>query len=111
MSLQAMTMVLDFAPQHWNPSKRLVALAVADRINNEQFTWCSYADIQARTGLSRRRVIDLMNQLVVEGIIARETRRRENGSQQSNLWMWLWTLRLGGAVPSTPRVQPVAPPA
>ena len=105
-----MTMVLDFAPPQWSSSKRLVALAVADRINNEHHTWCSIEDIRARTGLSERHVVRMMNELVDEGIIAREKRERENGSQQSNMWIWLWTLRLGGASNVTPRVTRMSPP-
>lgn len=110
MSIQAMTMVLDFAPQQWTSSKRIVALAVADRVNNENYTWCSYQDIQARTGLSRRQCVRIMNELVAEGIIGRERRDRENGSQQSNMWIWLWTLRLGGVTGVTPPVSRVSPP-
>ena len=111
MSLQALTMVLDFAPHTWNSSKRLVAMAVADRVNKENYTWCSYSDIERRTGLSRRQCVRIMNELVAEGIIAREKRERDNGSQASNMWIWLWTLRLGGVTPVTPPVTYMSPPA
>jgi biotin operon repressor len=98
--------VLNHSPAHWNSGTRLVALALADRVGDEWTCWPSLDDIGARTGLSRRMVKYHLRYLEAEGVIAREERRRGNGSQQSNLWVWLWINGPGGP----DRVQPTAPP-
>lgn len=101
MSLQAMTLVLDFAPEHWSTGRRMVAIAIADRVGQDGTTWCSIPDIAERTGLHDRMVQYHVKALVDEGILLRTPRKRDNGSQQSNLWTWLWILPKG--------VRPIAP--
>lgn len=104
--IQATTLVLDFAPPHWNSGTRLVALALADRVGSDWVCWPSVDDISRRTGLKPRMVKYHLRYLEEERVIAREERRRGNGSQQSNLWIWLWKMHL----PEGDRVQPTAPP-
>lgn len=101
MSLQAMTLVLDFAPEHWTSGRRMVAIAIADRVGQDGTTWCSVADISQRTGLNERMVQRHVQGLVNEGILLRTPRKRDNGSQQSNLWTWLWILPRGGGAQYT----------
>jgi DNA-binding transcriptional MocR family regulator len=86
-----MSLVLDFAPDHWNTGTRLVALALADRVGSDNTCWPSIEDIAKRTGLSHRHVQRTLSYLEAEGIITHERRWRPNGSRQSNLWTWLWT--------------------
>jgi DNA-binding transcriptional ArsR family regulator len=90
VSIHAMTMVLDFAPDHWNSGTRLVALALADRVNHDWEAWPSIQDLARRTGLKDRMVRYHLAYLEAEGVIVREQRYRGNGSQQANLWTWLW---------------------
>jgi len=91
VSIHALTMVLDFAPAYWNSGTRVVAMALADRVNPDDWTcWPSLEDMARRTGLSIRHVQKHLAFLQQEGIIMRQERRRDNGSQQSNLWIWLW---------------------
>ena len=33
--------------------------------------------------------------LIDEGVLMKQRRDRDNGSQQSNLWTWLWTIPKG----------------
>lgn len=106
MSIQAVSLVLDHAPAHWNTGTRLVAIALADRVGSDNTCWPSIEDICARTGLRPRMAKYHLRYLEEEGVIAREPRRRGNGSQQSNLWVWLWTM----TVVEGDRVQHSAPP-
>jgi predicted transcriptional regulator len=87
-----MTLVLDFAPAHWNAGTRLVALAIADRIGTEWDAYPSIADIARRTGLKPRMVRYHVSYLEEQGVIRRQERRRDNGSQASNLWIWVWRI-------------------
>ena len=88
-----MSLVLDFAPPHWNVSTRLVAMALADRVSSEtQETWASIGDLARRTGLGERQVKRHLRILEADGIISRQPRFRDNGSQASNLWTWQWTV-------------------
>ena len=92
--IQAIALVLDHAPEHWNTGTRMVALALADRVGEEWICWPSVADLARRTGLSERQVQRHLRYLELEGVIERDERRRGNGTQQSNLWIWLWRMRL-----------------
>ncbi len=90
MSIRPMSLVLDFAPDHWSPSTRMVAIALADRVGTDWTCWPSIADIAQRAGMSRRQAIRHLRILEGEGIIASQEQRRPNGSRKSNLWIWLW---------------------
>jgi predicted transcriptional regulator len=87
-------MVLDFAPQHWSSGTRLVAIALADRVNQDWQAWPSLNDIARRTGLSTRQVRTHLRTLEQEGVIVQTVQRRANGSRQTNLWTWLWKIQL-----------------
>lgn len=87
-----MTLVLDFAPEHWNTGTRLVALAIADRVGSDWQAWPSIADLARRTGLKPRMVKYHVAYLEAEGVIVREPQWRDNGSQRSNLWTWMWRM-------------------
>jgi len=89
-----MTMVLDFAPEHWGSGVRLTALALADRVNQDWQAWPSLADISRRTGLSERQVRTHLRQLEAEGVIVPIVRRKPDGTRQPNLWTWLWKIQL-----------------
>ena len=95
MSIQAITLVLDFSPAHWNVGTRLIAVALADRVGQDWKAWPSIDDICQRTGLKKRMVQYHIAYLEAEGVIAREARWRDNGSQASNLWIWLWRMTIG----------------
>lgn len=88
-----MTMVLDFAPKHWNAGTRLVALALADRVNGDTGEcFPSVADIEARTGLCDRSVQRYLRQLEAEGVITNLGQRtKHDGTLGSNTYRWnLW---------------------
>lgn len=86
--IQAVSTVLDFAPAEWSPGKRLVAIAVADRVNAETLEcFPSMADIARRTGLSERQVRRYMRELEAENIVVLKERRYNN----SNVWIWTFT--------------------
>lgn len=88
-----MTLVLDFAPDEWSISTRLVAIALADRVNRETGeAWASIADLSRRTGIGPRQVRRHLAVMEKAGVIRRQARFRDNGSQQSNLWIWVWTV-------------------
>lgn len=90
--IQAMATVLDFAPDHWNSGTRMVAIALADRVNSEWQCWPSIADIRRRTGLSERMVQYHLRYLEEEGVIHCGGQRYIDGHGLSNLWTWLWRL-------------------
>lgn len=110
--IRAVSAVLDFAPDHWTPAVRIVALALADRVNHEHQCWPSIADVCRRTGLSERSVQMHLRQLEREGVVDR-VGQRSNGCGQpvSNLWIWRhWPD--GGVQWAAPGgVQPTAPPS
>lgn len=100
--IQAVATVLDFAPDHWNSGTRIVAIALADRVNQDGQCWPSVADISRRTGLSPRMVKYHLRYLEDENVITCNGQRiGSSGQPVSNLWTWrFW--KLGG-------VQPIAP--
>lgn len=83
-------MVLDFAPKHWTTGTRLVALALADRVNGDSLEcWPSVADISRRTGMDRRTVQRHLRQLEAEGVITNQGQRTtKSGAHGSNVWVW-----------------------
>lgn len=102
--IQAMTMVLDFAPEHWSTGTRLVAIALADRVNGDTLEcWPSVADLSRRTGLKERAVQRHLRALEEDGTISNLGQRiTKTGSAGSNVWRWnLWITmpeqREGGA--------------
>lgn len=108
--IQAIAAVLDFAPDHWTSGTRLVAIAIADRVNGDGQCWPSIADLSRRTGLGERAVQRALRILEDEGVIRRHGQRIGTGGQPvSNLWTWTLWLQLGvshrppgGVVHATP---------
>jgi hypothetical protein len=90
--IQAMAIVLDFAPDHWHAGTRLVAIALADRVNHDWQCWPSVADLSRRTGLSERVVQRYLRYLEAEGVIHCHGQRYIDGQGLSNLWTWMWKL-------------------
>lgn len=84
-----MTMVLDFAPEHWNTGTRMVAIALADRVNGDSLEcWPSVVDISRRTGLKKRQVQNHLRQLEAEGVITNLGQRPVKGNRGSNTYRW-----------------------
>ena len=111
MSIHAITMVLDFAPEHWIPATRMVALALADRVNQDGICWPSVADLQRRSGLSKRWVQYQLRIIEQDGWIERVGQGSNRcGQPVSNVWRWtMWST--GGVQRGAPGgVQPSAPP-
>lgn len=100
--IQAVATVLDFAPDHWTSGTRIVAIALADRVNQDGHCWPSVADISRRTGLSGRMVQKHLRYLEEENVITCNGQRMgTSGQPVSNLWTWrFW--RLGGVNHSSP---------
>lgn len=118
MSLLAMSSVWQLAPASWSPARRLVALAIADHVSDEDGTaWPSLATLAELTGLERRQVRRHVSALVEDGWVVREA-RYVDGGQRSNLFGWArWVGRLepvGGcgqrAVDNTDRQLPLVTP-
>jgi len=88
MSIRAMVSVFDFAPNHWDTSTRLVALVIADHVNDSTGE-ChpSVSRIAYRSGLSARQVRRILARLENENVIQRIT-RFENNRQTSNNYLW-----------------------
>lgn len=92
-----MTMVLDFAPDHWTTGTRMVAIALADRVNGDTSEcFPSIADISRRTGIKERQVQRHLRQLEDEGVIARlGQRKKPDGTLGSNTYRWCLWITLG----------------
>ena len=104
--IQAIALVLDFAPAHWTPSTRMVAIAIADYSNGDNgLAWPSVANLSRRSGVSGRQVQRGLREIEADGWIER-TRFHKVGT---NLWIWHKRIGLGGDTHVTPRVTPVSP--
>ena len=91
-----MVAVLDFAPDTWSTGTRMVALALADRVNQDGQAWPSLADIARRSGLSTRQVRTHLRTIEADGWIRCEGQRINGGGQPvSNLWTWTRWMELG----------------
>ena len=67
------------------PAKKLVLLSLADSTNaSHEYTWPSYDTIAERCGISRRAVINAVNELEAEGIVKREARYKAGNLRTSN---------------------------
>ena len=88
MSIRAMVSVFDFAPAHWDTSTRLIALILADHVNDATGE-ChpSIARVAYRSGLSTRQVRRIIAKLEAENVIQRKS-RFDNNRQTSNLYLW-----------------------
>jgi hypothetical protein len=99
MSLRALTSVLDFMPDAATTKARLVAVAVADTVNDDTgYGWPSIDTLARRTGMSRRTVFRALDELEEMGVLTRVD-RYEGGRQTSSAYMW----RLWKTLPPNPR--------
>ena len=107
--IQAIAMVLDFAPDHWTSGTRLVAVCLGDYANSDTGrAWPSIRSIARRTGLSERQVQRHLRVIEADGWII----DGHNG-KGSTLWIWNQRVRLDngkGDTYVTPRVTPTTPP-
>jgi DNA-binding Lrp family transcriptional regulator len=88
----------------------MVALALADRVNQDWEAWPSLEDIARRTGLSPRQVRTHLRQLETEGVIENRGQRVINAQATSNLWIWLWRLEAWAEVHFPPGRKSTSPP-
>lgn len=88
MSIRAMVSVFDFAPEHWDTSTRLVALILADHVNDSTGE-ChpSIGRVAYRSGLSTRQVRRIIAKLEADNVVER-VKRYENNRQTSNTYLW-----------------------
>lgn len=93
-------------------------LALADWANDEGKCWYSINKIATRARVSRRQAIRILGDLEEKGMITKDDRFRENGSNTSNVYTINITLDvtpsvMGDTPPSdmyvTPLVSPVSP--
>lgn len=88
MSIRAMAQVLDFAPDHWTPSVRLVAIIIADHVNDSEGScFPSLKLIARRSGMSQRQCQRSISQMEADGWVTRQV-RFDGARQTSNLYLW-----------------------
>lgn len=105
--IQAIALVLDFAPVHWSSSTRMVAIALADYANTDTgHCWPSIANLSRRTGLSNRQVQRCLREIEADGWIERTAVHKVG----TNLWIWRKRIALGGDTSVTPPLTWVSPP-
>jgi predicted Rossmann fold nucleotide-binding protein DprA/Smf involved in DNA uptake len=97
--IQAIALVLDFAPAHWSPSTRMVAVALGDYVNTDSsYAWPSVANLARRSGLSTRQVQRCLRQIEKDGWIERQPDTHRLGTT-----LWIWRKRIGlGVTPTSP---------
>lgn len=109
--IQAIAMVLDFAPSHWSSGTRMVAICVADYANSDSgWAWPSVRSMARRTGLSERQVQRHLRIIEADGWI----RQGADTVGKTTLWIWERRIRLDdsrGDTHVTPGVTPASPHA
>lgn len=90
-----------------NPLRKLVLIKLADNANDKGECWPSYQHIADQCEVSRRSVINHMNDLEKAGYLVKQHRKGTHKANSSNLYI----LRLDGAVDSPPLVQEIHPPS
>ena len=104
--IQAIALVLDFAPAHWTPSTRMVAIALADYSNGDNgLAWPSIANLSRRSGVSVRQVQRCLKEIESDGWIVKAGIH----SRGTNLWIWNKHISLGGDTRDTPPLTLVSP--
>ena len=107
--IQAIALVLDFAPPHWSPSTRMVAVALGDYVNTDSsYAWPSVANLARRSGLSTRQVQRCLRQIEKDGWIESQPDTHRMGT---TLWIWRKRIRVGGDTSVTLPLTPMSPPA
>jgi hypothetical protein len=106
--IQAIALVLDFAPAHWSPSTRMVAIALADYANTDSgLCWPSISSLSRRAGVSGRQVQRCLREIEADGWIERTCGVHKVGT---NLWTWRKRISVGGDTRVTPPLTPMSPP-
>ena len=107
--IQAIAMVLDFAPPHWSSGTRMVAICVADYANSDSgWAWPSVRNMARRTGLSERQVQRHLRIIEADGWI----RQGAETVGKTTLWIWERRVRLDdsrGDTHVTPGVTSTSP--
>ena len=104
--IQAIALVLDFAPAHWTPSTRMVAIALADYSNGDNgLAWPSVANLSRRSGVSVRQVQRCLRDIEADGWIVKAGIHNRG----TNLWIWNKRISLGGDTHVTPPLTLVSP--
>lgn len=105
--IQAIALVLDMAPSHWNSSTRMVAIALADYSNGDNgLAWPSVANLARRSGVSPRQVQRCLKDIEADGWIVKLGIHRRG----TNLWIWNKRISIGGDTSVTPPLTLVSPP-
>lgn len=94
MSIKIMTNVWEHSP--YKGTKLLVLLALADYANHEGMCFPSYDTIADKARISRRYAIDLVGELISEGVLEKTTRYHEEFGNRSNLYQFLMYVNGGG---------------
>jgi hypothetical protein len=107
--IQAIALVLDFAPAHWSPSTRMVAVALGDYVNTDSsYAWPSVANLARRSGISTRQVQRCLRQIERDGWIERAA--GDNHKLGTTLWIWRKRIGVGGGMGVPPPPTPPPPP-
>lgn len=77
-------MTCAFAQRGLSPSEKLVLLALANYANEDMACWPSHETLAVDTELSERTVYAALKELESKGIVARERRRRTDGTRTSD---------------------------
>ena len=105
--IAAIALVLDFAPEHWTCSTRMVAIALADYANTDTgHCWPSLSSLSKRSGVSIRQVQRCLREIENDGWIQRAGTHRVG----TNLWIWRKRITIGGDTGDTRGMTPVSPP-
>lgn len=97
MSHRAIVHVAKCAPEHWSPSVRLVALIVAEHVNDaDGLAWPGTARLARLTGLGERSVLRALSTLEADGAIARTTTPYVPGGGRQRVIEWrFWPIGPG----------------
>ena len=102
MSLAAMNWAF---MQKLAPTKKMILIALADHCDDEGKCWPGIKNIAKKASVSKRTLQRALTELESEGFLRIEERRRENNSQQSNMYY----LNMGECQIDTQGVTPVTP--
>lgn len=91
MSIRAIAAALDMMPPDVTAKARLVAVALADNVNDEtRYAYPSVATLARRSGLGRRSVFRALTELEDAGVLTRIPRFHE-GRKTTSAYVWnLW---------------------
>lgn len=71
-------------------TEKMVLITIADLADDDGRAWPSFGFLEERCCMSRRAVINAVKALIAKGIIAKEGRKRENGSYSSNSYIVIY---------------------